>query len=731
VAVDRGNALGDQLDRANAELLAQASFARAPTDPVTSTQLALAAWRLDPGNPSARSALLQQYLAMRSVDGVVPAVTTEPIIGFAMSDDGRTMLLPESDELVVITGLPDGPAQRHSLPDAPPGFLRAQLSPTGRYAATMDNAGIVRLWDLAAGGGPRLLSGPVSTPDSRTLSFSGDRLLWLEPAPTGAELHIWDAVAAAPVAHGLGPIIEPDVVGVSLTPDPARVLIHLGPNGEPEKVRIVVRSFADGAPLGELPERSAVIQRGTAAALCVPEDPTAGGGPAAIITGPDFATPQRRIPLLAYSCDDFRRTITLDAQHVAERFSGPGDDVVRIRDLTDGSAYEVTLPRDPTTSDGGLPTGQRMMVLPNPDGTRAVLVPHATALLRLTAVPNPYVEADETPWLGQSDDGRTIVATDRRGDYTTWDRASGRTVARLEEEAIDGGPTLAPTVDQRLTFRTRAENGLSIAEYTLPTLQPVLRVVVPSRTGEPVSEVDTDALPDRIYTLADGLLTGWDRATGAPLGPPTDLATTPQRREWFAATHQLEARPGHPGEVAVLGPNNTIELWDVERGTQLATLPQIGGRWSYAFAFDASGSRLASAASVAALDVWDVDRLELVAPPIPIVAGQNPVGFTADGMIVTYSSEGGGALLMIWDPAAGRASGGAIQLALGERGEAEIVDGTRLDVEVGTGFTGAMPFTVALTASQWADELCRVSRRPFTDVERGAMPAGSTIDPPC
>jgi hypothetical protein len=165
----------------------------------------------------------------------------------------------------------------------------------------------------------------------------------------------------------------------------------------------------------------------------------------------------------------------------------------------------------------------------------------------------------------------------------------------------------------------------------------------------------------------------------------------------------------------VLGPDNVIELWDVVRGTHLATLPQP--------------------ASVGALEVWDPDSRELVAPVIPIDGTQDPIGFTADGMIVTSGiAQAGGGSLTFWDPASGRAAG-TIRLERGENDEAEIVDGRWLDVEGGVGFTAsasnALPFALALTAQQWADELCRVARHPFTDVERAALPSGSTIDPPC
>jgi hypothetical protein len=103
-------------------------------------------------------------------------------------------------------------------------------------------------------------------------------------------------------------------------------------------------------------------------------------------------------------------------------------------------------------------------------------------------------------------------------------------------------------------------------------------------------------------------------------------------------------------------------------------------------------------------------------------------------MAVTSSSTGEGGVLTFWDPASGRASG-SVRLTLGEDGEAAIADGTRLEVAGGDGFTatssGALPIAMAVTAQQWADALCRVSGHPFTEVERVALPASSTIDPPC
>jgi WD40 repeat protein len=231
----------------------------------------------------------------------------------------------------------------------------------------------------------------------------------------------------------------------------------------------------------------------------------------------------------------------------------------------------------------------------------------------------------------------------------------------------------------------------------------------------------------------DGVLAAWDRETGAPIGSPIDLATTPAARDWFAGRRSavFSARGGdHPAEVVVLGPDNTIELWNVERGERIATLPHLDGRLPVWFAPDADGRRLLVSTQIGVQEVWDLDRLELAGRPFPAPGFQLPIGFTADGRAVTGRNQGDDLTHTFWKVATGE-NNGTVHLDHGHD-EAQAIDGMWMKIPgVGGQHGGPLPFRMALTAQQWVDRLCTFSDRPFTDVELAALPSGSAIGPPC
>ncbi len=631
VAVDRGNALGEQLDLANAELLAQAALARAPNDPATATQLALAAWRLDPQNAAARTALLHQYMAMRSVEGIVPAVTTEPIIAFGPSADGHTMLIPENGGIVVVTGLPSGPVRRQVLPGVPVGFQTAFLSDDGRWVAVLDAMGAVLLWDLTAGTGPQVLSRSATTvPADPVLSIIRGRVVWLEPDGAGtARVRIWNAPAGAPAVHDGAPLPTSDVFAAVLTPDADLLLLRLGDPEQPGS-RVVVHRLADGTELGFLPQGTVIPAHGEWAAACEAgssaADPTT-----AVVLRPDLGGELRRVPLIGADCVNFNQRLTADGRHVAERLSPAGDyDVVRIRDLGDGSAYDVTIPPDPLSSDqDGLGIGRQMAVLPGPGAARTVLIPRGTSVLRLGAEPNPFISIDVTaPRLSLSTDERTLVAVDTEQGYAAFDRETAQPVGRLERDAVPpiGGGGSIVDEDRLTVLAGTPEAGWVLSQYELPSLAPAIRIAVPQRPGGPPSAVRAGSVGERLFTFGDGLLAEWDRTTGTPIGVPVDLATTPAARDWYRNRTMFAARAGRPDEAVVFGPDSSVEVWNVARGERLGVLPHIEGRRPYSFALDDDGTRLVAATHVGVLDVWDLDRRELVGRPIPIPGSQTPSG---------------------------------------------------------------------------------------------------------
>src|SRR5206468_3330462 len=159
----------------------QTSIRVAPNDPVGATQLALAGWRLDPENPTVRSALLHQYVAMQSVEGVLAEAATEPILPFGPSDDGHAMLVRESGSALVLTGLPLGPVHRQVLVDVPSDFRPINISSDASRVVAVAGLSRVLLWDLAAGTGPQVLSDPTGdAPIEPATALTDNRVGWLE-----------------------------------------------------------------------------------------------------------------------------------------------------------------------------------------------------------------------------------------------------------------------------------------------------------------------------------------------------------------------------------------------------------------------------------------------------------------------------------------------------------------------------------------------------------------------
>jgi hypothetical protein len=732
VAVDRGNALGDQLDLANAELLAQSSLRTAPNDPVAATQLALAGWRLDPENASVRTALLHQYMAMRSVEGVFAGSAREPILPFGTSDDGHAMLIADSRGAFVLTGLPLGPVHRQVLEGVPPDMRPMYISDDGTRVAGIAGRSRVLLWDLPAGGGPQVLSSPAgNAPIEPAIALSGDRVGWLEADSSGGNhLRIWDAAANRPAPHDGTPLPEHGVTGLALAQDGGSVLVRTGDPVQPDS-RLVARRLGDGAELGTFPGGSLPLLPGDRVATC---EVDASEGAQAVVRNIVGGAELRRSSLAASDCERFSEYGTAgDGNTIAERIAPPGDyDVVRITDLDDGSLFDVTVPPDSRTPTPGV--GSRMAVFPGPDGTRTVLLPHGTSILRLRADPNPYAALfGSPPHLDVSDDEHTVVALYARYGAATFDAVTRLPVARLDPLAPPA--TASSGVDDRLSILGGTpQDGMVLSQYELPSLTPVVRAPIPRRQGEPAQAASISSAGNRLFTFADGLLAGFDRTTGAPIGPPVDLAPTQQARDWFASRARavLAARGGgHPDEVLVLAPGSTVELWDVARGERLAALPHREGRLPIWFAPDAEGRRLLVSTQAGMQEVWDLDRQEIIGAPFPVPGFPLPIGFTADGRVITATAQRDGTVQSFWDLSTG-ALDGTIRLLTSHDGGLTTDAGMWVKIAgEGAGYGGPLPFRMAVTAQQWVDHLCTFSARPFTDVERASLPAGSVIAPPC
>jgi hypothetical protein len=232
-----------------------------------------------------------------------------------------------------------------------------------------------------------------------------------------------------------------------------------------------------------------------------------------------------------------------------------------------------------------------------------------------------------------------------------------------------------------------------------------------------------------LFAVGDGVLTARDPGSGRVAGPPIPLGDTEQQIRFHRSFPHVRARPGHPGQVAVLS-NVDVKLWDAVHGRLIATLPAranieaaIAAR--SAFAFDSTGTRLAVLArDPAAVQPWDVDTAGLARAPIPAPNATEVLGFDADGYLDVINKSGTSARVFTIDLDSGAESGGLDQQF------GSFLDDDRRTVsqrDLDTATLSAVP----VTAQAWRDALCAVVNRLFTPTERDALPPGASGDPPC
>ena len=205
------------------------------------------------------------------------------------------------------------------------------------------------------------------------------------------------------------------------------------------------------------------------------------------------------------------------------------------------------------------------------------------------------------------------------------------------------------------------------------------------------------------------------------------LGGSREERRWFQRAPLLSARPGHPGQAVVTGMDGGLQVWDAERGERLRTIPTayrpLEELRAPKFAIDRAGSRMAVLTPNGTIEVWDLDTGALLGPAIPAPGATDLPGFDADGYLVVEGDLPAGAELRFID--------------LGERREAgsmPVPDGIDGMVDSGTairvnGFDGSPPALVPLTAAAWRDQLCSVVPRPVTAAERPVLPPGADTAP--
>jgi hypothetical protein len=312
---------------------------------------------------------------------------------------------------------------------------------------------------------------------------------------------------------------------------------------------------------------------------------------------------------------------------------------------------------------------------------------------------------DDDRYMLASDDSRTVV----------FDRDL-RQVAELRHEQAGINTDSSTHVASGLVVLTPPPQGWTVADFAVPSLDrlAIHPLPAPTTAGRPQVVVTKD----RIVTLSRHVVTTWDRATGAQLYEPTQLPEAD-----FRGFTNVAIRPGHPDEI-ILTKGIGAEIWDLRQRRRIADIPTFGTLQPVGLAFFPSGDRVVALTLGSQLEVRDLADLQPMRPAFPAPGTAVLHGVTEDNYIVTFESD---YRVVFWDAERGSESG-AFALPTMFRPNDLTEDGREMRISAGT---GVVPFTMPITAPQWAERLCAIADRPFTDQDRSLLPAGVEADGPC
>jgi hypothetical protein len=743
LAVERRQTLAGHLATANAGALARESQTRAPTDVVLGAQLALAAWRADPDQPQARTALAAAAGSLGTADAELANLSPEPVTALAAAGD--TAIAVAVPHPVLITGI-GGPAPgRTELTDLGPDHQLA-LSPDGRQLADVPpDLSAVHIRDLDAPAQVRTFPSAAAQVGAPRFAPGGERLMWLEVDAAGTlSLAVWDLRSNARIPHGLGPL-TPDLAAAWLTPDPNLVLVRDGGPAEPgvttttENSRLTLRSLADGS-VQELPAGSSVVRGGAAVASCVP----AGNDELELTVAPVGSSEATvHTGLRGIYCNHL---LTAGGDFaISQKNSGDlRRDAVRVVDLRDGTAHDVDLVQGmvedhPATS--GL-TAVTSINVAGPQGSPVVLAAHHGAVLRFATRRN-LDDADVGGLVREhvvSDDGRYRISYVDDG-IAVHDDVTGALLARLPGVAPD---TSLLSVGSELLVARPEQASWTLTGYELPSLRTITSFRLPTSAdplptspqpfmGQLVA-VDQNTPPDGpLVSLSDGVLSALDPQTGQLLAPGTTLGTG-RERLWYQIAPNMIARPAHDGHAVLVGPDGELQLWDATSGVQLRTIPTgyrpLEGldRWVMpSFAIEPSGRQMAVLTPERTIEFWDLDTGARIGPVLPAPNAKRLGGFDADGhLVVVGTAQPYGTELRLVDLDGYREAGVVFREG---NFDSLTLDGTA--AKLGSTLYTNRSDLVPLTAAGWRDRICSVLDRPLRAEELALLPAGTGTSPPC
>ncbi|MFE4693319.1 trypsin-like peptidase domain-containing protein [Streptomyces sp. NPDC056749] len=748
-----------------AGLLAQASDARAPDDPATALQLALAAYNARPTSTT-RQVLLNQYVRGQHLMASHPSVWKGRATGMASTPDGRVLVVTstrssDNPRFTVVTNALSGTPHARELIGVPKGLVHEQaLSPDGRFFAAASSSDVVLLWRLDGSLRPEPLSiahtsaGTVNT----TLDFSSDGkrlLLTMKPSsrcsplpkcpPASAEAWETESGARIRVPEGLFP--EGGVQEAAFTSDPDSVVtIKSGTKGQQIEIRDLRTSRLRYTATVE-ENLGSGVQLGAGGELLVSRN----GEDA--YSQPLGKVPGRRTELRAVSfgMDSTRHF------HVSSDDSSSGTDAGLYDEkiLTDLDTGRTHIARIPSARDNEL-SSAGLAVVPRRDGEAIVLAPLGTALVVVRAERydrKQFTVTDSNAASSVSPDRRFMAIADQRSLQVV--DSSGARRQSVPLPFIDDAPSwmLTWTADsRRVVVWSRVGNLL--ASFPAESLKDKVALdgALPGAKAAAKAEGSQGGEAEEVAALGgseialltvDGHLARVDAADGTLLTQPVAAHPDPDRSgigtlDDIFTRGRLIPRPHHPGQVVAVTRRGAafgdILLWDLRTPRHMRTLrglPIAAALTSRddpspgPLVFDERGSRLAVETSGRTVQVWDVDGHKQLPGSASSPVGGYVIGVGDGDRVLTYS-EG---RVTIHD----LADAGASATMHVPDGPAAFVQGSRLTVSLGgvqQSFT-LRRRTFDLRPEAQFRALCEVAGRDYTSAERKLLPDGTPAEPPC
>ncbi|MFC7381721.1 NACHT and WD repeat domain-containing protein [Sphaerisporangium rhizosphaerae] len=637
------------------QLAAQAVSAD-PTDVVTARRLAAAAWHVYPTS-EAGSAMVT-LLAEQQQWGMLPASTT-PVSQVAFSADGK--LLASSDDAGTVriwdvaTSRPVGrPLPTTSRPDAHPYSLGIAFSPDGRLLAAAGHDRRLWIWNAADG---KPVGVPLRPDDQRAdiapdvVAFSPDGKLLAAGCNDGT-VRLWDLTAGHPVGPPVRRFAGPYSAVTTIAFSPDGTALAAGSDGQ---VRLWSTTTGRllGAPLQVQPSGSSgsvntvafspdgkLMATYATSGLVRLWNPATGRLVRQFLSG----APSNSAEGMAFSPDG-RLLAVADGNARLVRLWNPAT----------GRQTGETLAVNSTVSwyVNGLAFSPRGHVLAGAAGDGTVRLWDLDARrfvgqpLRAGTV-NTFSVIYDLAFRGQGD---LLAAISSDGLVRLWDPATGRQTGKplqAGETSLGGSLAISPDGTRLATagISPSVEYRQLVRVWNPVTGRPAGPWLQPAGTTDALSAVAFSPDGDLLAAAGDSpMITLWDRS-----GRRRVISTGGDKDP-----HPFRLAFSPDGTLLAGGLGNVLRMWNPVTGRPAGVPVRVSGDTGvtiYAIAFSPDGKVVATADGAGTVQLWNPLTGHRVGRPLPHSAEISRLAFSPDGSLLAGVGIDG--TLRLWDPATGR-----------------------------------------------------------------------------